>query len=157
VTRISPGPVMAGGMALIGGGILLATQVSVHGRFWSSLAGPLFIVGAGGAFSFVPISIGGLAGVAQREAGLASGLLNSSQQLGGAIGVAIASTVASTHMKTLLAGGDATRAALTGGFQWAFWVCAATALLAPLTAAVLLRPGRRKETDGPLAPSSSAV
>jgi MFS family permease len=120
----------------------------VHGHFWGSLAGPFVIAGAGGAFSFVPISIGGLTGVAEREAGLASGLLNTSQQLGGAIGVAIASTVAATHVKTLLAGGDATSAALTGGFQWAFWVCGATALLAPLTAAVLLRRRRTNEIDG---------
>jgi EmrB/QacA subfamily drug resistance transporter len=153
VTRISPGPVMAVGMALIGGGILWATQVPVHGQFWGSLAGPFFVVGAGGAFSFVPISIGGLTGVAEREAGLASGLLNTSQQLGGAIGVAIASTVAATHVKTLLADGDATSAALTGGFRWAFWVCGTIALLAPLAAAVLLRRGRTNEIEGAPVPA----
>jgi len=147
VTRISPGPVMAVGMALIGGGILWATQVPVHGHFWASLAGPFFVAGAGGAFSFIPISIGGLTGVAEHEAGLASGLLNTSQQLGGAIGVAIASTVAATHLKTLLADGHATSAALTGGFQWAFWVCGAIALLAPPTAAVLLRRRRTNEIE----------
>jgi sugar phosphate permease len=140
--------VMALGMALIGGGIVWATLVPVHGHFWSSLAGPFFVAGAGGAFSFIPISIGGLTGVAEREAGLASGLLNTSQQLGGAIGVAIASTVAATHMKTLLAGGDATNAALTGGFQWAFWVCGAIALLAPATTALILRRKRAGEIDG---------
>ena len=139
VTRVSPGPVMAFGMALIAGGILWATQVPVNGHFWGSLAGPFFITGAGTAFSFIPISIAGLAGVAEREAGLASGLLNTSQQLGGAIGVAIASTVAATHLKTLSAGGDAANAALTGGFQWAFWVCGAIGLLALPTTAVLLR------------------
>jgi EmrB/QacA subfamily drug resistance transporter len=139
VTRVSPGPVMAFGMALIAGGILWATQVPVHGHFWSSLAGPFFTTGAGTAFSFIPISIAGLTGVAEREAGLASGLLNTSQQLGGAIGVAIASTVAATHQKTLAASGDATNVALTGGFQWAFWVCGAIGLLALPTTAVLLR------------------
>src|ERR671937_563159 len=148
VTRISPGPVMALGMAVIGGGILWATLVLVHGHFWGSLAGPFFVAGAGGAFSFIPISIGGLTGVAEREAGLASGLLNTSQQLGGAIGVAVGSTVAATHMKTLLAGGDATSAALTGGFQWAFWVCGAIALLAPATTALILRGKRRSEVEG---------
>jgi EmrB/QacA subfamily drug resistance transporter len=139
VTRVSPGPVMGFGMALIAGGILWATQVPVHGHFWSSLAGPFFITGAGTAFSFIPISIAGLTGVAEREAGLASGLLNTSQQLGGAIGVAIASTVAATHLKTLAASGDATNVALTGGFQWAFWVCGAIGLLALPTTVVLLR------------------
>jgi len=147
VTRITPGPVMATGMTLIGGGILWATQAPVHGHFWASLAGPFFVAGAGGAFSFIPISIGGLTGVTAREAGLASGLLNTSQQLGGAIGVAIASTVAATHLKTLLSQGQATNAALTGGFQWAFWVCGAIALLAPLTTAMLLRRSRGKQIE----------
>ena len=82
---------------MIGGGILWATQVPVHGHFWASLAGPFIVVGVGTAFAFIPVSIAALAGVAEHEAGLASGLLNTSQQLGGAIGVAIASTVAATH------------------------------------------------------------
>ena len=143
VTRISAGPVMALGMALIGGGVLWATQAPVHGHFLSALAGPLFIAGAGTAFAFIPVSIAGLAGVAGREAGLASGLLNTSQQLGGAIGVAIASTVAATHLKTLSSLGKPVNVALTGGFHWALWVCGAIALLAlPMTAALL----RRKAT-----------
>ena len=139
VTRIGAGPVMAAGMALIGAGVLWTTQVPVHGHFWSALAGPFFVAGAGTAFAFVPISIAGLAGVAQQEAGLASGLLNTSQQLGGAIGVAIASTVAATHFNTLLDEGRTASAALTGGFHWAFWVCGMIALLALPATALLLR------------------
>jgi EmrB/QacA subfamily drug resistance transporter len=141
VTRISAGPVMALGMALIGGGALWATQASVGGHFWSALAGPFFVAGAGTAFGFIPVSIAGLAGVSEREAGLASGLLNTSQQLGGAIGVAIASTVAATHFDTLSGDGKTMHAALTGGFQWAFWICGAIALLA-LPTIVLLRSKR---------------
>ncbi len=141
VTRISALPVMAVGMALIGGGALWATQAAVNGHFWSALAGPFFVAGAGTAFAFIPISIAGLAGVSEREAGLASGLLNTSQQLGGAIGVAVASTIAATHFKTLTGEGHAFNAALTGGFQWAFWVCGAIGLLA-LPAIAVLRPRR---------------
>jgi EmrB/QacA subfamily drug resistance transporter len=140
VTVISAGPVMALGMALIGGGILWATQVPVHGHFWGALAGPFFVTGAGTAFAFVPVSIGGLAGVAEQEAGLASGLINTSQQLGGAIGVAIASTVAATRLGTLLGQGKPMNVALTGGFRAALWVCGAIALLAlPATASLLIR------------------
>src|SRR6266496_2030246 len=120
---------------------LWATQVPVHGHFWSALAGAFFIAGAGTAFAFIPVSIAGLAGVSEREAGLASGLLNTSQQLGGAIGVAIASTVAATHYKTLIGDGNTVNAALTGGFQWAFWVCGAIGLLALPTLALLRRQG----------------
>src|SRR4029453_16005400 len=139
VTRISAGPVMAFGMALIGGGALWATQAPTQGHFWSALAGPFFVAGAGTAFAFIPVSIAGLAGVAEREAGLASGLLNTTQQLGGAIGVAIASTVAATHTKTLTGDGMPADAALTGGFHWAIWVCAVIALLAVPTTAMLVR------------------
>jgi sugar phosphate permease len=86
------------------------------------------------------VSIGGLTGVAEHEAGLASGLLNTSQQLGGALGVAIASTVAATRLGTLLGQGKPANVALTGAFHWAFWVCGMLALLAlPATAALLPR------------------
>ena len=139
VTRVSAKLVMAFGMALIGGGILWATGVPVHGRFWADLAGPFFVVGAGTAFAFIPVSIAALAGIAHHEAGLASGLLNTSQQIGGAVGVAIASTVAASRFGTLIQSGHAVPAALTGGFQWAFWVCGAIGLSAVLITFALVR------------------
>ena len=139
VTRGSAKLVMAVGMAMIGGGILWATQVTAHGTFWASLAGPWAIVGVGTAFAFIPVSIAALAGVAQHEAGLASGLLNTTQQLGGAIGVAIASTTAATHASTLLHQGAAPAAALTSGFQWAFWACGAIGLAAVPVTYLLIR------------------
>jgi EmrB/QacA subfamily drug resistance transporter len=139
VTRVSAKLVMAAGMGLIGGGILWATAVPVHGHFWADLAGPFFVAGAGTAFAFIPVSIAALAGVAEREAGLASGLLNTSQQIGGAIGVAIASTVAATHFATLTRAGATAPAALTGGFQWALWVCGAIGLAAIPVTFLLIR------------------
>src|SRR6478736_5871313 len=139
VTRGSARLVMAAGMAMIGGGVLWSTQVPVYGHFWASLAGPFIIVGIGTAFAFIPVSIAGLAGVGEHEAGLASGLINTSQQLGGAIGVAIASTIAATHATTLLYQGTAPAAALTGGFQWAFWACGAIGLAAVPVTYLLVR------------------
>jgi EmrB/QacA subfamily drug resistance transporter len=139
VTRGSAKLVMAAGMAMIGGGILWATQVTVHGTFWASLAGPFIVVGVGTAFAFIPVSIAALAGVAEHEAGLASGLLNTTQQLGGAIGVAVASTIAATHATTLLHQGAAPAAALTSGFQWAFWACGAIGLAAVPVTYLLVR------------------
>jgi EmrB/QacA subfamily drug resistance transporter len=139
VTRGSAKLVMAAGMAMIGGGILWATQVPVHGTFWGSLAGPFIVVGLGTAFAFIPVSIAALAGVAEHEAGLASGLLNTTQQLGGAIGVAVASTIAATHATTLLHQGAAPAAALTSGFQWAFWACGAIGLAAVPVTYLLVR------------------
>jgi MFS family permease len=142
VTRFSAGPVLMVGMAMVGGGILWSTAVPVHAHYWVDLAAPWIVVGAGTAFAFIPISIAGLQGVTEHEAGLASGLLNTSQQLGGAIGVAIASTVSATHLKTLAAQGKANDVALTGGFHWAFWVCGLIALAAVPTTAILVRRSR---------------
>jgi MFS family permease len=130
VTRGGAKIVMAIGMTLIAAGVLWATQVPVHGHFVANLAGPFVVAGAGTAFAFIPVSIAALAGVAEHQAGLASGLLNTSQQLGGAIGIAIASSVAAGHTQALLNSGTTGTAALTGGFQAAFWVLGAIALLA---------------------------
>ena len=138
VTRTSAKLVMAAGMALVGGAILWAAQVPVHGHYWANLAGPLFLAG-GSTFAFIPVSIGALAGVDEHDAGVASGLLNTSQQIGGAIGVAVASTVAATHSRLLLSQGHAAPAALTGGFQQAFWVTGITALAAIPVTFLLIR------------------
>ena len=139
VTRGGAKIVMAIGMTLIGAGVIWATQVPVDGHFLNNLAGPFVVAGAGTAFAFIPISIAALAGVEEHRAGLASGLLNTSQQLGGAIGIAIASSVAATHTQTLLHTGSAASAALTGGFQEALWVLGAIALVALPAIFVLVR------------------
>ncbi len=117
VTKTSAKIVMAVGMALIGCGVVWASQVPVHGHFWAHLAGPFFVAGAGTAFAFIPVSIAALAGVGEGDAGVASGLLNTSQQLGGAIGVAVASTVAASRTHSLAHLGYGPAAALTGGFS----------------------------------------
>jgi EmrB/QacA subfamily drug resistance transporter len=145
VTRGGTKVVMAIGMALIGAGVLWATQVPVHGHFVGNLLGPFMVAGAGTAFAFIPISIAALAGVSEDRAGLASGLLNTSQQLGGAIGIAIASSVAASHTQTQLDAGHAVPAALTGGFQSAFWVLGAIALLALPAIFALVRREQRSD------------
>jgi MFS family permease len=130
VTRRGTKLVMAAGMTMIGAGAIWATQVPVHGHFLANLAGPFVVAGAGTAFAFIPISIAALAGVREHQAGLASGLLNTSQQVGGAIGIAIASSVAASHTQALLRAGHAAPPALTGGFQQALWVLGGIGLLA---------------------------
>ncbi len=127
------------GLTLIGGGVIWASQVPVHGHFLAHLVGPMLIAGAGTAFAFIAISIAALAGVAEHQAGLASGLLNTSRQLGGAIGIAIASSVATGHTNTLLHAGNGLPVALTSGVQRAMWVLGAIALLALLAVFTLVR------------------
>jgi len=146
VTRIGAKIVMAIGMTLIATGIVWATRVPVHGRFLADLAGPFVVVGAGTAFSFIPISVAALEGVGEHQSGLASGLLNTSTQFGAAIGTAIASSVAASGTNALLRAGDTAPAALTGGFHQTFWVLGAIALIAPSAIVVLTRRARRAGT-----------
>jgi len=137
-TRSSAKLVMAVGMGVTGTGIVWATQMPANGTFWGNLAGPFFLTGAV-TWAFIPVSIGALAGVGERDAGVASGLIDSSQQIGGAIGIAIASTVATSHTRVLLGQGHAAATALTGGFHWALWVCGLIALSAVLVTFLLVR------------------
>jgi EmrB/QacA subfamily drug resistance transporter len=138
VTRVSARLVMAIGMAMVGAGILWAAQAPPDGRFWANLAGPLFVTGAV-TWAFIPVSIGALAGVTERDAGVASGLIDTSQQLGGALGIAVASTVAAAHSSALLGEHHTAAAALTGGFHWALWVSGLTGLAAVPVTLLLIR------------------
>ncbi len=150
VTRIGPRIVMAIGMTLIGTGIIWATQVPVHGHFLANLAGPFVVAGAGTAFSFIPISVAALTGVTEHQSGLASGLLNTSTQIGGAIGTAIASSVAASGTHTLLRAGDAVPTAFTGGFHQTFWVLGVIALIAlPAIFAIMRRNRPAQIVDQP--------
>jgi EmrB/QacA subfamily drug resistance transporter len=141
VTRIGVRPVLTFGLVLITGAMIWYAQIPVHGRFAANLLPAYLLMGVGMAFAFIPVSIAALAGVAPQEAGLASGLINTSQQIGGALGVAIASTVAFTHMRTLLASGHSQAAALTGGFSLALWVLAGLGAASVLAAFGLVRSG----------------
>ena len=150
-TRFGPRPVMAVGLALITGGMLWYTQIPTNADFWTDLLPGYLMVGVGMAFAFIPMSIAALAGVAPHEAGLASGLINTSQQVGGALGVAVVSTIAFTHFRTLLASGHDEASALTGGFSLAFWVIAGVSAASVVTALALVR---SQEVE---APESEAV
>ena len=122
VTKAGVKPVLIGGMLLLAGGLFYFTQISVDGSYLADLLPGFLLIGVGLGFSFVPISIAALAGVPPIEAGLASGLINTSQQIGGALGVAILTTVSTTRTENLLAKGVDTPQALTNGFSLAFWV-----------------------------------
>jgi EmrB/QacA subfamily drug resistance transporter len=138
-TKLGAKPVMTVGLILLTGGMVWYSQIPVHGSYASDLLPGYLMVGVGIAFSFVPVSIAALAGVAEREAGLGSGLINTSQQIGGAFGVAIASTVFTSHFKTLTREGKDLPAALTGGYRWAFWALAVFAIAAVVAAITLIR------------------
>ncbi len=139
-TKYGPRPVLAVGMALITGAMLWYTQIPTSGSFAANLLAGYLLMGVGMAFAFIPMSIAALAGVEQREAGLASGLINTSQQIGGALGVAVAATIAFTHATSLLKTGESQASAYTSGFALAFWVLAGIGAAAVVATLLLVRP-----------------
>jgi EmrB/QacA subfamily drug resistance transporter len=150
VTRLGVRRVLPLGLALSTVALVLFARLPVDGHYWSDLFPAFMISGLGLALAFVPMSIGALTGVGQSEAGIASGLINTTQQIGGAIGVAVATTIATTftthYVDSHVGASPLGRAALTHGFQIAFYVLAALAALGALLAAVMLE-SRPAEPD----------
>jgi EmrB/QacA subfamily drug resistance transporter len=143
VTRLGFKPVLAAGMLFIAGGLLWFSQVSLGGSFAADVLGPSILAAAGLGFAFVTTTIAAVSGVRDQEAGLASGLINTSQQIGGALGLAVLATIATTQTDDALtaAGGDpaALPNALTEGFQAAFLGGAVIAAIGFVLTLVLIR------------------
>jgi MFS family permease len=143
-TRLGIRRVLPVGLAVSAAALILFARLPVDGHYLPDLLPAFLLSGVGLAMAFVPMSIGGLTGVSQAEAGVASGLINTTQQIGGAIGVAVATTVATTftnHYVDAHAGASALGgAALTHGFQIAFYVLAGLAVLGAVLAAALVEP-----------------
>ena len=142
VTRLGVRRVLPVGLALSTVALVLFARLPVHGHYFWNLFPGFVLSGLGLAFVFIPMSIGALTGVRPADAGIASGLINTSQQIGGAIGVAAATTIATTftnHYVHSHAGISAfSGPALTHGFQIAFYVLAATAAAGAALAALLI-------------------
>jgi EmrB/QacA subfamily drug resistance transporter len=140
VLRVGFRAVAAAGMALIGAGSLLLTQASVGGSYFGDIFFGLIVYGPGIGLAFVTASIAALAGVAERESGLASGLSNTAFQVGAALGVAIVTTVAVSRSEDYLAANEGANplVVLTEGFQSAFVVCVVLAGIGVALALLLL-------------------
>jgi EmrB/QacA subfamily drug resistance transporter len=147
-TRFGPRPVIVVGLVVLAASMGWYTQIPVHGHYWPDLLPAYITFALGLAFAFVPVTIAALAQVAPSDAGLASGLINTSQQIGGAIGVAVASTIFVSSAKALLKTGHSPAAAATSGYQDAFWALIGLALLGALAAFVLLRGTKVEVTEG---------
>jgi sugar phosphate permease len=147
VDRFTPKPVLAAGLLVSTAGFVLLTRVSGHGDYTSHVLPATFVLGAGLGMSFVPITIAATNGVAAGESGLASGLLNTTQQVGGSLGLAIPSSVSTSRVASALRDGSSLTAALTHGFKGAFTVAAALCAIGVGVALMLLPPRRRKAED----------
>ena len=151
-TRYGPRPVIVTGLLVLAGSMVAYTRIPVDGHFWPDLLPAYLAFALGLAFAFVPVTIAALAQVAPREAGLASGLINTSQQIGGAIGIAIVTTIFRTKAKDL----GFTPQGFVTGYQDAFWALIALALLGAVAAFILLR-GVKREHVAEQEPAGVAV
>ncbi|MBA3865055.1 MAG: MFS transporter [Solirubrobacterales bacterium] len=134
VTKVGFKPILATGMALIAAGLLWFTQISVDGTFLADILGPSLLAAVGLGFAFVPVTIAAVSGIEDREQGLASGLINTAQQVGGALGLAILAAVANATI-----GSSHDPSVLVEGFQSAFFVGAGFAILGLIATLVLIR------------------
>jgi EmrB/QacA subfamily drug resistance transporter len=140
VTRFGFKPPLIAGLLFVAGGLLWFSRVpAVGGSFAGHILGPSLLAAVGLGFSFVPVTIAAVSGTRPDEAGLASGLINTSQQIGGALGLAILATVANSRTQSLFhAGVHNPAVALTKGFERAFLIGAGFALVGAILAAVLI-------------------
>jgi EmrB/QacA subfamily drug resistance transporter len=146
VTRVGVERVLVVGMTALAGGLAYFTQISVAGSYLGDLLPGFLLIGLGLGFSFVPISIAALAGVEPAEAGLASGLINTSQQIGGALGIAALSTIATSRTEDALATGANQADGLVTGFHAAFVAAVIVAAIGIVASFFLVR---RDELEQP--------
>jgi EmrB/QacA subfamily drug resistance transporter len=143
VTRIGFKPVLAAGMVMIAGALVWFSQVSVGGGFVSDILGPSLLAAVGLGFAFVTSTIAAVSGVREQESGLASGLINTSQQIGGALGLAVLATIANSRTDDLMGGAGGSPSELTNalneGFQSAFLGGAGIAALGFVLTLLLIR------------------
>jgi EmrB/QacA subfamily drug resistance transporter len=139
VARFGPVPVMIGGMFLVALGLLDLHGIALHTDYFPRLALGFFLIGLGIGNSFMPMLMIAMADVPQQDAGLASGIVNVSQQVSGALGLAVLSTLATNHTTALISAGHSPQLALLSGYQLAYALGIGSVLLGILVAVALLR------------------
>ncbi len=140
VDRFGPLNTLAAGLSAIAAGLLLLATQGVHAGYFPGLFGAFLLIGLGAGASFLPLLTMGMADAPPKDAGLASGIINVSVQLFGAIGLAALGTIATDHTKALSASGHSLASALTGGYHLAYVVAAVCVGLGILAALLILRP-----------------
>lgn len=149
VARLGTKPVLVAGLALFAAGLAAFGRVAVDGSFLTDILGPSLLVGGGLGLAFVTLTDVAVGGVPDGYSGLASGMINTALQIGGAVGLAVLTTVATGRTSSLLSSEPGLEA-LTGGFQWAFLAGAALVALA-VVIALLVVPGKQPG-EGPNGP-----
>jgi sugar phosphate permease len=123
----------------VAAGLALLTRVPLDGEYLIDVLPPMVLIGVGAGLSFPAVVTLAMSGATESDSGLASGLVNTTQQIGGALGLAVLATLATSHTEALRADGESAAAALTGGYQLAFAIAAGLVAVAVLLAATVLR------------------
>jgi Major Facilitator Superfamily len=160
ITRLGIKPVLLGRLGLIAAGLAWFAQAPTHDAFLADLLGPSLLVAVGLGFAFVALTVASMSVVSDQQTGLANGLINTAQQIGGAIGLAILSTIATTSTNSAIKAGagnpDVLPAALTHGFHQAFLAGAGFATLAAVLAGILLGATKRHAPEAHTIPQPIA-
>jgi MFS family permease len=149
VLRFGIRPPLTAGLLLAALGLLLLARAPVDGNFAIDVLPSMILLGLGAGMAFNPVLLAAMSDVEPTEAGLASGLVNTSFMMGGALGLAVLASLAASRSDTLLADGESQAAALTGGYHVAFLVAGIFAAAAAGLAAVSLRVRTPEATPEP--------
>ncbi|MEV4423516.1 MFS transporter, partial [Patulibacter sp. NPDC049589] len=144
--RFGARPVLLAGLLIVAASLAWFARVPVDGDYAVDLLPAMLLQGIGAGLAFPALMTVAMSGVPPQDAGLASGLVNTTQQMGGALGLAVLATLSATRSEELRAAGDSAAEALTGGYHLAFGIAAALVLVAVVLAAVVLQPA--PATDG---------
>jgi EmrB/QacA subfamily drug resistance transporter len=145
VMRFGPRGTVVPGMTLIAASLVLFTQAPVDGDYVTHVLPVMVLLGTGAGLAFPALMTLAMTGVEPSEAGLASGLINTTAQVGGALGLAVLATLSTSRTETLADGGQAAAAALTGGYHLAFWIAAALVGAAIVVALVVVKPAPKPD------------
>jgi EmrB/QacA subfamily drug resistance transporter len=143
VTRFGARNMLVPGLVLIMLALVLFAQAPVHGSYLVHVLPSMLLLGIGAGVCFPALMNVAMSGASPRDAGLASGLVNTTAQVGGALGLAVLATLSASRSGHLLAQGRSNAAALTGGYHLAFWIAAALVAAAIAIVPAVLGEGRR--------------
>jgi sugar phosphate permease len=147
ITRFGARTLLFPGLALVTAGLVWFTQAPVDGSYVRHVLPVMILLGTGIGVCFPALMTIAMSGATQSDAGLASGLVNTSAQVGGAIGLAVLATLSTTRTSHLLAAGHSQASALTGGYHLAFWIAAGLVVAAIVVALTVLQPEERAEAE----------
>lgn len=157
ITRFGAHRLVLPGLAMIAAGLLLFARVPVHGSYWTDSLPSMLLMGLGVGVCFPALATLAMSGATPADAGLASGLINTTTQVGAAVGLAVLATLSATRTQSLQHRGVPVASALTGGYRLGFLVGAALVLVAMAVAVAVIRPARGQEQEPEPEPALEAA